>query len=147
MVAPDHKIIIDKGSDYQILIQVPETNMSIKDVRGWTWTFKIYNQGKGPDSPELYKTYSMSCPAYTNDLNSLDYTNDYDEIQAANGWVNIRIDASDTATLLTGISAEVDSFATEYNYRYTIDIVDGNVTPGLDSEEIRILRGRCAIRN
>jgi hypothetical protein len=151
MIAPDHKIIIDIGSDYEIWIQVPDGSLAFKDVREWNWTLKLYSGGKGATAPIQYKTdFTGVCPGLQAEDDTL-YDDqdpvDYEKIQSLNGWVKVKIDAADTATFTTGLSADVDSFATEYNYRYTLDINDDAITPGLDTEEIRILRGKCAIRN
>ena len=151
MIAPDHKIVIDIGSDYEIWVQVPDGSTNLKDVRGWNWTLKLYNKGDGATPPVQYKTdFTGVCPGTgAEDVGLLDAADpvEYEIIQSANGWVKIKIDAADTATFSTAISAGTDSFATEYNYRYTVDVNDGSGTPDITTEEFRVLRGKCAIRN
>ena len=63
----------------------------------------------------------------------------------ANGNLEVVIDKAITATYTTRVLPPLSPFTTEYNYFYNIDInEDPTITDGKDN--LRVLRGKCAIR-
>ena len=62
-----------------------------------------------------------------------------------NGNVAVVIDKAVTATYATLVGTELNPFTTEYNYFYTIDITEDDAV-SIDKENIRILRGKLAVR-
>ena len=62
-----------------------------------------------------------------------------------NGNVAVVIDKAVTATYDTRVSAGLNPFTTEYKYFYSIDITEDDAV-SIDKDNIRILRGKLAIR-
>ena len=143
MIAPEKKIIIDKGADYEMWIQVPDGEFANKDVRNWKWTLRIMNDNKDSD-PTEYKviegiagagtytptTYNPDGSVKDNPIfngiaktPSAQITVPSEENDARNGWIKIKIDSSDTFTYDTRIEG-LNKFITEYNYFYTITIYE-----------------------
>ena len=62
-----------------------------------------------------------------------------------NGYFQVVIDKTATATYMTRIAAELNQFITEYNYNYHIDIVE-DIATSIGKEDLRVLRGKLAVR-
>ena len=62
-----------------------------------------------------------------------------------NGYCEVVIDKAVTATYPTRLDATLDPFTTEYMYNYHIDITEDTATSA-GKENLRILRGKCAVR-
>lgn len=130
--AGNHKIIIEKGADFDIDIQVSENGIVHKDVAGYTVTMVI----KYADEAGVIHTQDTIAGTIVPDDPSMDPA----EWTYFNGYVNVIIDKAATATYPTRLPAEYSPFATSFEYIYSIDINDSF------SDDIRILRGKCAIR-
>lgn len=130
--AGNHKIIIEKGVDFDIDVQVSENGIVHKDVTGYTVTMTIkYVDGAGVI--QTLDTIAGTIIADDPTLPELEWT-------YLNGFINVTIDKLATAGYPTLLPAEYDAFATSFEYWYSIDI-NGGV-----SDDIRVLRGKCAIR-
>ena len=62
-----------------------------------------------------------------------------------NGYFEVVIDKAVTATYPTRLDQTLDPFVTEYMYNYHIDIIEDTATSA-GKENLRILRGKCAVR-
>lgn len=131
--AGNHKIIIEKGVDFDIDIQVSENGVVHKDVSGFTVNMAIkYTDDTG--AIQTLDTINGSIVPDDKTLPEVDWT-------YLNGYINVTIDKSATALYPTRVPSTMDAFSTSYEYYYSIDI--NNVITG---EDIRVLRGKCAIR-
>lgn len=131
--AGNHKIIIEKGVDFDIDIQVSENGVVHKDVSGFTVKMTI----KYTDDVGAIQTLDT----ITGSIVADDPTLDPGVWTYLNGYVNVTIDKVATAGYATRVPSTMDAFATSYEYYYSVDI--NNATTG---EDIRVLRGKCAIR-
>lgn len=130
--AGNHKIIIEKGADFVIDVQVSENGVIHKDLEGFTVVMTI----KYEDDAKVIQTLATVPGEIVPDDASLPVL----EWTYANGYLLVNIDKALTATYPTRLPAEYDSFATSYEYYYSIDII------GPDSQDFRVLRGKCAVR-
>lgn len=130
--AGNHKIIIEKGADFNIDVQVSDNGIVHKDVTGFTVTMTIkYVDDVG--AIQVLDTINGSIVPDDPSLPEVDWT-------YLNGYINVNIDKLITAGYPTRVPANLDPFATSFEYNYSIDINGGT------SEDIRVLRGKCAIR-
>jgi len=134
MTAAEKKLIIEKGSDYLAMFRVPhDDGITTRDLTGWTWEVKVY------------KVTDVSNPVAV--VTGLAGSRGED---VANGNVDIYLDS---ASAIQSLPCKPDSqtesilvddpFATEYNYRYTITLIEGGSSP---KREMRIARGKLAVR-
>lgn len=130
--AGNHKIIIEKGADFDIDIQISENGIVHKDVEGYTVTMTIKSANAEGVITTL-DTITGSIIPDNPEAPTLDWT-------YLNGYVNVNIDRVATAGYATLLPITFDPFATSYEYFYSIDINGG------DSDDIRVLRGKCAVR-
>lgn len=140
MIAPTHKIIIDKDADYEIWIQVPATTTSSLNVSGYKWIFQLYNSkgAKLVNAAPIIYSFTDTCPG----------TVENPDTDSIDGWVKVKIDSAKTTKLPTNpTDTDETTFNTVYNYRYTITIKeDTEVEDTSTTKELRIARGKCAVR-
>ena len=137
MTAAEHKIIIEKGADFSIDIQVFEdVSVKILNATNDTVTMKLkhvvtqadINAGGAYAALSVGDVYSVAIGTGT-------------VVDASLGKINVLIDKNETASLSTRIvSADVSPFSTEYNYFYDITLVTNT------TEDIKVVRGKCAVR-
>lgn len=134
MTSAEKKIILDKGSDYRLKLRVKsDDGIGNKDLTGWGWVFTIYSK----DNPTTaVRTFSGTFTG----------TFEGDSLVNGRGTVFIKSEGPDgTSTLPTGIVGD-SPFLTEFNYYYTLTI-SGAETNGQDnSRQMRVLRGKLAVR-
>lgn len=127
MTAAEKKVVLEYGSDYLLQLKIKDDDgINNRDVRNWTWQFKIYN---ATTAVQVGTTFSGTIP---------------DNDDSLNGTVDILIDSGSVTvdtypTLVTGD----DPFATQFNYFYTLTLVEDGATP---KREMRVLRGKLAVR-
>jgi len=130
--AADHRIIIEKGADFKINVQVSENGITNKDLTGFTVEMVIKYEDPQGVITELDTIIGELVEDAPGSGTYLD------------GNISVTIDKAVTATYATRITPPVSPFATEYHYFYNIDINEGVVTA--DKENLRVLRGKCAVR-
>ena len=133
MTAADHRIIIEKGADYSIEIQVSENGIVMKDVTGYSVLMVIKFQDSNGDI-QVRDTIAGILVEDTEGSGTY-----------LNGNIAVVIDKAITATYPTLLATGLNPFTTEYNYFYTIDITEDDAV-SVDKENIRVLRGKCAVR-
>ena len=133
MTAADHRTIIEKGADYRIDIQVSENGIDNKDVTDYSVEMVIKYQDTNGDIAVLDTIAGF---LVEDSVGSGTYLN---------GNVSVVIDKSITSTYATLVDEALSPFATEYNYFYGIDITE-DIATSVDKDNIRILRGKLAIR-
>jgi len=145
MTAADHKIIIEKGADFTIEVQAYE-GLTPKDLSTDSWTVVMNIQHLDADNTIVSTNTEEVSPKAPSvyAVGSI--------IDDVNGIVQIRIDNTDTINLPTGINddtflgktdqTDISPFSTEYNHFYTITLVNATT----NTEDLRLLRGKCAIR-
>lgn len=141
MQAADKKIIIERGADFRIAVEV--------------------NDGLFPKNIETYVP-SMVIQYYDEDLDTITYLQPdgsltgtpyqyvgtlLEDPPGINGEFEIIIDKAITALFDPQLDMEVitSRFSTQYNYFYYIEINEPGVASS--SENLRLLRGKCAVRN
>lgn len=133
MTAGNHKIIIEKGADFKIDLQVSENGIDMKDLTGYTIEMVI----KYADEAGAVQTLDTIAGALIEDTpGSGTYLN---------GYCEVIIDKAVTATYPTRVGTDLNAFATEYNYHYHIEVTE-DVAVSAGKENLRILRGKAAIR-
>lgn len=159
MQAADRNIVIDKGVDFTIRLKVTEGIGSPKDLVGYTPKMKLMKTDSNGNV--LYASENAveftSIPAYiVNGVLLSDGVDDSgNQLPAGQGGkFEIIIDAAVTSVIdtnlpiyLNGIGEPLNSnnpFATEYTYFYSIDLIQNG--GGVNKEDLRILRGKCAVR-
>ena len=131
--AANHRIIIEKGSDFQITIQVSDNGIDMKDLNGYTVEMTIQYQ----DTEGLIQVLDTIAGVLVPD--------EPGGHTYLNGYFKVVIDKSTTAGYPTRVSSDLNQFITEYNYNYHIDITE-NSTVSVGKENLRVLRGKCAVR-
>ena len=131
--AGNHKIIIERGADFVIDVQVSENGIVHKDLTGFTVSMDI----KYADPTTKAVTTQDTIPGTLIPDNPDDPA---DQHTFKNGYIQVNIDKAKTATYPTRLPTEYDPFATSYEYYYSINIT------GPDSQDFRVLRGKCAVR-
>ena len=130
--AGNHKIIIEKGMDFSIDVQVSENGIVHKDLTGYTVSMSI----KFEDEQGLIQVLDT----IVGDLVPDNPTEPEVDWTYFNGYLNVTIDKLATSTYDTRVAGDLHAFSTAYEYYYSIDIV------GPGSSDFRVLRGKCAIR-
>ena len=131
--AGNHKIIIERGADFVIDVQVSENGIVHKDLAGFTVTMTIKYEDPTTGAIVTQDTITGAIVPDNADLPELEWT-------YFNGYLVVTIDKLATAGYPTRLPADYDAFATSYEYHYSIDI------NGPGSEDFRVLRGKCAVR-
>lgn len=131
--AGNHKIIIEKGADFVIDVQVSENGIVHKNLTGFTVSMVI----KYVDPITKVITIQDTIPGVLVPDNPLLPVLDWTYF---NGYLKVIIDKAATALYPTRLPAEYDPFATSYEYYYSINII------GPNSQDYRVLRGKCAVR-
>lgn len=131
--AGNHKIVIERGADFVIDVQVSENGIVHKDLAGFTVTMVIKYVDPTTKAVVTQDTITGSLVPDDAELPEVDWT-------YLNGYLMVEIDKLATAGYPTRLPAEYDPFATSYEYNYSINI------NGPDSEDLRVLRGKCAVR-
>lgn len=135
MTAAEKKIILEHGSDYLLQLKIKaDDGLNDRDVSGWTWVIKIYNAS----TAVLASTITGQVPDY---VGTVDVPN-----PAENGLIDILIDSASIDSLPTLVQQVTDPFATEYNYYYTLTITDNPVATSDNRRDMRLLRGKLAVR-
>ena len=151
MQAAERHIIIDKGVDFTIKLKVTEGIGSPKNLSGYIPKMRLMKTTEDENIAYASQTGGSiifgTSPAYIVEGKVTD---------AINGEFEVIIDSSATSNIDTNLPKFVDDqgnsqpnknpFATEYTYFYSIDLLQGGSTPTIDKEELRILRGKCAVR-
>lgn len=149
MQAAERHIIIDKGADFTIKLKVTEGIGSPKDLTGYIPKMR------------LMKTTADESIAYASENGGSvifgtnpEYIVEGVITDATNGEFEVIIDSSATSNIDTNLPDFIDDqgnsqpnknpFATEYTYFYSIDLLQGG--SAINKEELRILRGKCAVR-
>ena len=138
MTAAEHKLVIDKGSDFTLLLKV-KTNLSglsYDNLTGYSYTFNIYK----PDSDS---TDGLTL-AHTFTKNVSDFGG---RVDPAQGELLVYIDATDTAQMET-LNPKDKPFDTLYNYYYTIQLEGPSSSDEYEQtrDKQTILRGRLSVR-
>ena len=149
MQAAERHIIIDKGVDFTIKLRVTEGIGSPKNLLGYIPKMRLMRTNA--DGSIAYASGDGGSvifgpnPAYI----AVGAITD-----ATNGEFEVIIDSSVTANIDTNLPDFIDDqgnskpnknpFATEYTYFYSIDLLESGLAAS--KEELRILRGKCAVR-
>jgi len=162
MTAGDYKIIIEKNADFSLEVAIKEGVGVPKNLNGYSVYMRlmyignsaviandttgiIYYLGVNADGEAVRSTAATTkielpnaIPASTN-AEGGDNTGE-------DGIVYVKLDKAFTGSLNTLIDTAKtsDLFATEYNYRYELCIYDNN--DSTSSDDIKVLRGKCAVR-
>ena len=133
MIAAEHKTIIDKGSDFAIRLKVTDAAGIGKDLTDFTASMTIkYDDNGTVMYIDTDGTPTASVVSHAGVITD-----------AVNGELEVIIDKAVTAVIDGRLSADaLNIFATQYNFMYSLDILSVTGT-----EDVRILRGRLAIRN
>ena len=136
MTAGNHRIIIEKGADFKIELQISENGIDMRDVTGYSVKMVIKYENAG--------SITELAPIAGFLVEDTEGSGTY-----LNGNIAVVIDKAITATYPTLVDAGLSPFTTEYNYFYSIDITEDGIanpsgTTGIDN--IRVLRGKCSIR-
>lgn len=91
------------------------------DLVSWTGDFRLYYDDAGSVTEEVV-------------------ANTFTVTDGVNGAFSVHIDEAVTDTLLTRVTS-ANPFITEYRYFYHIEINNTN-----SGEDLRVLRGKCAVR-
>ncbi len=151
MQAAERHIIIDKGVDFTIKLKVTEGIGSPKDLTGYIPKMRLMKTTADESIAYASETGGSvifgTNPAYIVEGTITD---------ATNGEFEVIIDSSATANIDTNLPDFIDDqgnsfpnrnpFATEYTYFYSIDLLQSGSAPTTSKEELRILRGKCAVR-
>ena len=150
MQAAERHIIIDKGVDFTIKLKVTEGIGSPKNLSGYIPKMRLMRTDADGSIAYASQTsgsviFGTASPAYIVEGTITDVTN---------GEFEVIIDSSLTSTIDTNLPDFIDDqgnskpnknpFATEYTYFYSIDLLQGG--SAVNKEELRILRGKCAVR-
>jgi len=138
MKAAEKKIVIEKGADFNLKITVTEGIGTAKNISDHTMGMKIMKQDSNGNIVYLHPGNNTEGAEF----NSIPYTFEGSVTDAVNGECNIPIDKDVTASFPLSTTGN-DVFATEYSYNYIIDLVSTDIGNG---EDMRLLRGRCAVR-
>jgi len=133
MQAAEKKLVIEKGADFYLKIAVTEGIGTQKDLTGASVVMRIMKHNK--EDGNIYYIQPNG------ELTTTKYEFAGTVNDAPNGECSVLIDKDITSKFDTGVSSSDNVFMTEYNYFYTIDIVGAP-----NGEDMRILRGRCAVR-
>lgn len=163
MQAADKKLIIEKGADFRIQLEIVEGVGFPKDLTNFTASMYIQYYSEAIDAD-----YGLSADTIYNLLANGTFV-EYDGSnkvafpgvlvgiegsEGLNGEFNVIIDKSITATFPTMLDMTkiTNRFGTDYNFFYQIEIdenseagADDDVT--VDRENMRVLRGKLAVRN
>ena len=135
MTAAEQKIILEIGSDYRLQLKVKDDDgINDRDLTGWGFKFVILNT-----DGTVYKTVSsVFADGVEGNVAS----------KLVNGECVIVVDSTETSTMVTGIIVGGNIFDTEYNYFYTLTLyeVGSTMVPSLGEREMRVMRGKLAIR-
>ena len=118
--------------DFVIDVQVSENGIVHKDLTGFTVEMVI----KYSDDAGAVQTLDTIIGVLVPD-NPLDLEVDWTYL---NGYLKVVIDKTATAGYATRVGTDLNPFTTAYEYYYSINIA------GPGSEDLRVLRGKCAIR-
>ncbi len=165
--AGHHNIIIEKGADFVIEVQVSENGILNKDITNYNISFQLmYADDKGidhvaqfldPDDLATQRSFPVAGFILPDDeeqctlkrSGSPKYTPipGIDPCGATKGKFMVIIDKEITEQLPTRVPPELDPFSTSWEYFYHIDI-DERVATGKskNAENLRVLRGKCAVR-
>jgi len=153
MQAAERKLVIDKGSDFKLKLHVTEGIGSPKNMDGWSYTMQImYAYDKARDAAATPPNDGTIMYLKVTSSNG-SYTVAGDQLRAGAGFtgptkpdtsgiVIITIDKELTDKMLTRIKKSDNPFNTEYNYHYSITVNQ----PNADGEDMRLLRGKLAVR-
>ena len=142
MQAAEKKIIIERGADFRIALEVVEGISTPKDISTFTAGMTIKHYDKVNDVIKyLQEDGTLTNVPYEFPGNLLGAT------PGSLGKFEIVIDKTITENFdpLLDMTVITDRFATDYNYFYNIDINDTGDSTTV--ENIRVLRGKCAVRN
>ena len=134
MIAGEHKTIIEVGADFILKLKVTDAIGAAIDITDYTIAFTI-------------KYDNVDVINYLDNTGTLsDTPYSFVDIGVTDGPVGeleVRIDKAITALMPPNLTTEASTlFSTEYNYFYTLDINHAGT-----SEDLRVLRGKLAIRN
>ena len=132
MTAAEKKIILDKGSDYRLQLKIKDDDgINDRDLTGWGFKFIIYSL----DGTEYTSIDKLLSGAFSGD-------------DLVNGACTIDIDSTLTSTYSTAIAGTEDVFSTLYNYYYTLTLYEdgANLDNAIDTREMRVARGKLAVR-
>lgn len=142
MQAAEKKIIIERGADFRIALELVEGVGTPKDISTFTvgMNIKYYDKtndtishlqpdGTLTDVPYIFPGTLLGTPP------------------GSMGEFEIVIDKTITVLFDPKLDMQkmTDRFGTEYNYFYNIDIQGAG--DSLTAENKRVLRGKCAVRN
>lgn len=147
MTSDEKKIILDKGSDYKLLLTIPaDDGINERNIAGWKWEFVLYDATTGEKISGNGITNGVIASA-TLSTAADDFTNVDAPIinQANHGKLDVVIDSAVTSTLDTKIVGDEDKFGTYFRYFYTLTIYELPLVAGV-SREMRLARGKLAVR-
>ena len=162
MQAAEKKLIVERGADFRIQLEIMD-GLFQKDLTNFTSGMYIqyYSEGiaidleNGLTSDTIYNLKADGTFLEDNGTNKVEFPGILVGVTPGlNGEFNVIIDKSVTATFPTmlDMSKMTNRFGTEYNYYYHIEI-DENAVGGaddditVDRENMRVLRGKLAVRN
>jgi len=128
MTSAEKKIILEHGSDYVLRMKImADDGINNRDMSNWTWKFEVYDgSGDKLDANTVTGTF---------DANT----------DTENGDVQILIDSAKIDAIDTAVTGD-DAFATQYNYYYTLTVTDDTSNTSDNRRDMRLLRGRLAVR-
>ena len=127
MTAADKKIILEHGSDYILQLKIKDDDgINNRNMSNWTWTFDVYSK-----AGVIIPTHTSTGVIPAND-------------DSVNGEVTVLIDSAKIDTIPTAIAGD-DAFATQFNYYYTLTVVQPG-TPSTSVRAMRLIRGKLAVR-
>ena len=134
MTAAEQRIVLEIGSDYRLQLKVKQDDgINDRDLTGWGFKFVILS-----NDGTVYRTISS---VFTDGVGGNEAS------KLVNGECVVAIDSTETNTMVTGITGD-NIFDTEYNYFYTLTLyeVGSTMVPSLGEREMRVMRGKLAIR-
>ena len=136
--ATNHRIIIEQGSDFRINLQISEDGLTPKDLttHAASGAIEMVIKYKDVTTGDIVVQDTVAGVFVEDTPASGTYVN---------GYCEVVIDEAVTATYPTRLLANIDPFATEYMYNYSIELIEDTVTSA-GKDNLRILRGKCAVR-
>jgi len=142
MTAAEKNIIVEKGSDFVIKLSITDGIGMAKDISGFAVKMYIMLQGDDKTIQYLAPSGALVEPTAMQGFDGV-------VTEGSRGKCEVVIDKRFTKLFPTSLPADTkDIFATEYSYRYHIDLdgAGGSVTESDSVDNWRVLRGKCAIR-
>jgi len=135
--AAEHKIIIEKGADYKLEVQISNSGVATDHVDVADYSIYLTIQYADENGDIQYLVGGNATTMNRFEGTKVPDVAGADPLTYDNGNMEITVDKAITA----GFPTRTEPFKTAYEYFYHVDIESTTGT------ETRILRGKCAIRD